>query len=348
MRHGGPTFIAFCLTLLTLGATAGPQVGPPFKSQTDVIEVDAAVTGRDGDPVEGLTRDDFSVEEDGHPVAVSAFAEIDADRATSAGDGRFVVVLLDARFLPATRVARMAADRMASHDVMAILSLTGSAAKTSTGKAAALEQLEQLENGARGQRFAARRRPLRGDVTQPERCDECSQGALNPNSADASRVTLPGTGVPTMLAPTTSGGPSQVLATIADVAHQLRAVHRRKTLVYIGNASALELSSANGMAGSWFDAVRGASRADVSVSVIDPNGTTGRPYNGARGFARETGGEAFVNRNDFESAVDRLWTDAGHYYVLGYAPPSSKKKRHDIRVRVNRPDVDVRARQTRE
>jgi hypothetical protein len=139
-----------------------------------------------------------------------------------------------------------------------------------------------------------------------------------------------------------------VLATIADVAKQLRAVHRRKTLVYIGNAAALDFSAANGMAGPWFDAVRSASRADVSVSVIDPNGTTGRPYDGARGFARETGGEAFVNRSDLQSAVDRLWSEAGHFYVLGYTPPGGKKKQHDIKVRVDRGDVDVHARQTRE
>jgi hypothetical protein len=68
----------------------------------------------------------------------------------------------------------------------------------------------------------------------------------------------------------------------------------------------------------------------------------------ARGFTRETGGEAFVNRGDFDSVVDRIWKDAGHFYVLGYAPPSAKKGRHSIRVRVDRPDVDVRARQTRE
>jgi VWFA-related protein len=347
MRHVGLTFIAL-FVLLSLGAIAGRQVVPPFTSHTDLIEVDAVVTDRDGDPVKTLQRGDFSVEEDGHPVAVSTFAEIDADRAASAGDGRFVVVLLDPRFIPATSVARMIVDRMAPHDVMAILSLSGSAGRTTTGKAAALEQLEQLERGARGQRIAARRRPLRGDVAQPEPCDDCSQRAVNPNSVGAGRVIVPGVGVPVSLAPTTSGGAASVLTTIADVANQLRSLHRRKTLVYLGNASALELSSAKGMTGPWFDAVRNASRADVSVSVIDPNGTTGRPYDGARGFARETGGEAFVNRNDCEGAVHRLWTDTGHYYVLGYTPPGAKKRRHSIRVRVDRPDVDVRARQTRE
>ena len=341
----------FALVVLPLACVVVPaaQIVPSFKSQTDLIDVDAVVTDSHGDPIQGLERSDFVVEEDGHPVAVSTFAEIDADQATSAGDGRFIVLLFDPRFIRAENVARMIVDRTASHDVMALLSLTGSAAKTATGKAAALEQLDQLERTARVATSPAGRRALRGGGAQPgQPCEGCGQTADNADSPDASRVILPESRVPARLGPMISGKPSQVLTMIADVANQLRAVHRRKTLVYIGNASALELSLTKGMTGPWFDAVRSATRADVSVSVIDPNGLTGWPYDGARGFTRETGGEAFVNRNDLDSAVDQLWTEAGHFYVLGYAPPSSKKKRHDIRVRVDRPGVDVRARQTRE
>jgi VWFA-related protein len=258
------------------------------------------------------------------------------------------VLLFDARFIRAKTVARMIVDRTASHDVMALLSLTGSAAKTATGKAAALEQLDQLERTARVATSPAGRRALRSGGAQPgEPCEGCGQTAANADSPDASRVIMPESKVPASLGLMPSGEPSLVLTMIADVANQLRAIHRRKTLVYIGNASALELSLTKGMTGRWFDAVRSASRADVSVSVIDPNGTTGRPYDGARGFTHETGGEAFVNRNDLDSAVDQLWTEAGHFYVLGYAPPNSNKKRHDIRVRVDRPDVNVRARQQR-
>ena len=341
-------FLVLVVLPLALVAVPAAQIVPSFKSHTELIDVDAVVTDSHGDPVQALDRSDFIVEEDGHPVAISTFAEIDADRATSAGDGRFIVLLFDPRFIRAKTVARMIVDRTASHDVMALLSLTGSAAKTATGKAAALEQLDQLERTARVATSPAGRRALRsGGPQQGEPCEGCGRTAANADSPDASRVILPESRVPASLGPMTSGGRSQVLTMIGDVANQLRAVHRRKTLVYIGNASALELSLTKGMTGPWFDAVRNASRADVSVSVIDPNGTTGRPYDGARGFARETGGEAFVNLNDLDSAVDRLWTEAGHYYVLGYAPLNSSKKRHEIRVRVDRPDLNVRARQQR-
>jgi hypothetical protein len=236
--------------------------------------------------------------------------------------------------------------------VMAVLSTTGSAGRTTTDKATVLEQLSQLEHGTRRVPSAAARRSLPGGVSSPADCIECPPPPLNPNSPDASRVLLPGSRPPASLAPDVSGTRSpRVLDMIGDVSKQLKTVHRRKTLVYIGNPSALELTSAKAMAGNagaWFEAVRDASRADVSVSVIDPSGPVGTPYDGAHGFARETGGEAFVNRSDLASVVDRIWRNAGHFYVLGYVPPSAKKGRHSIRVRVDRPDVDVRARQSRE
>lgn len=72
-----------------------------------------------------------------------------------------------------------------------------------------------------------------------------------------------------------------------------------------------------------------------------------RSCDGARGFAHETGGEAFVNPSDLESVVDRIWRDASHFYVLGCAPPSAKKGRRNIRVHVTRQDLDVHARETR-
>ena len=253
--------LALVVLPLACVAVTASQIVPPFKSQTDLVDVDAVVTDGRGDPVQGLDRSDFVVEEDGHPIAISTFAEVDADRATSAGDGRFIVLLFDPRFIRAKAVARMIVDRTASHDVMALLSLTGSAAKTATGRAAALEQLDQLERTARTVTSPAGRRALRSGGPQPgEPCEGCGQSAASADSPDASRVILPESRVPASLGPMTSGERSQVLTMIGDLANQLRAVHRRKTLVYIGNASALELSLTKGMTGPWFDAVRSLAR----------------------------------------------------------------------------------------
>jgi len=341
-------FLALVLLPVALVAVPAAQIVPSFKSQTDLVDVDVVVTDSRGDPVQALDRSHFVVEEDGRPVAISTFAEVDADRATSTGDGRFIVLLIAPRFVRTGPIARMIVDRMTPHDVMAILSTTGSAGRTTTDKAAVVEQLSRLERDTRRVPSAAARRSLPGGASSPVDCIECAQSPLNPDSPDASRALLPAPRPPASLSPGASGArSSNVLEMIADVTKQLKTVRRRKMLVYVGNASALELRAGAGYAGLWFDAVGSASRAEVEVSVIDPDGPTGRPFDGARGFARETGGEAFVNRSDLDGVVDRIWRDAGHYYVLGYAPPSAKKARHTMRVRLDRQELNVRARQQR-
>jgi Ca-activated chloride channel family protein len=50
---------------------------PQFTSGVNVVEVYAAVVGKDGKPVTGLTREDFTVLEDGQPQNISTFTEGD-------------------------------------------------------------------------------------------------------------------------------------------------------------------------------------------------------------------------------------------------------------------------------
>jgi Ca-activated chloride channel homolog len=59
---------------LTASVAAGPG---QFSSGVNLVEVYAAVVDRDGRPVTGLTRDDFSLLEDGRPQTLNAFAEGD-------------------------------------------------------------------------------------------------------------------------------------------------------------------------------------------------------------------------------------------------------------------------------
>src|SRR4029077_1072211 len=74
----------------------------------------------------------------------------------------------------------------------------------------------------------------------------------------------------------------------------------------------------------WTDAVRAAAAANVSVYVIDPYGLRNEADSRATGFARETGGQAFVN-NFFERAVDRIWRESGSYYLLGFDAANAGK-----------------------
>lgn len=111
-----------------------------------------------------------------------------------------------------------------------------------------------------------------------------------------------------------------------------------------------------------FDA---ANRANTSIYTLDPRGMTPFAFDigmnvGAdrdREFLRETtdslrimsgetGGRAIVARNDFLAGLRQMLQDSSSYYLIGYnstrAPTDGKF--HEIRVRVKRPGLDVRAR----
>ena len=65
-----------------------------------------------------------------------------------------------------------------------------------------------------------------------------------------------------------------------------------------------------------------------------------------RTLAEETDGRAIINRNDLLPGLRQIVRDSSFYYLLGYnssqAPTDGKF--HDIKVRVKRRNVDVRAR----
>ena len=68
--------------------------------------------------------------------------------------------------------------------------------------------------------------------------------------------------------------------------------------------------------------------------------------NGSSGFARETGGHAFRNTNDYNGAVDRIMRDSWSYYVITVADPPVRltSDLRELDVRLGRRGVTVRAR----
>ena len=124
------------------------------------------------------------------------------------------------------------------------------------------------------------------------------------------------------------------------------------------------------------DAIGAAQRANVSIYAVDARGLMQAPSEainvtrlstdpGVRagsqtGFqnevllaqesliamAEETGGLAIVSTNDIAGGLDRIVRENSTYYVLGYAtdPDKAPGEFRKIEVRVNRPDVRVKAR----
>ena len=113
------------------------------------------------------------------------------------------------------------------------------------------------------------------------------------------------------------------------------------------------------------DVTTDANRNNVSLYMLDPRGLAGFEYDINEGvgltadadslratqdslrlMADETDGRAIVNRNDLGSGLTQMMRDASAYYLLGYSSQAAPTdgRFHQIRVRVRRPGIEVRAR----
>lgn len=146
-----------------------------------------------------------------------------------------------------------------------------------------------------------------------------------------------------------------VLRRLESIARQLTELSDdRKTIVGIGAGwvfdTPLPPPGVHDLRREWVASMRAMAGAKASLYVIDPAGiTTNRSIGGSAGssgFARETGGHAFLSTNDLKGAATRIWSEAGTYYVLAMANPPVQRTAdlREVEVRVLRPGVTVRAR----
>ena len=81
--------------LLIFGASGGARTQQPtFPSGVELVTVDVVVFDRQGKPVEGLTRDDFVIREDGQPQKVAAFEAVSLLQTTAPPSRRLRVTEL--------------------------------------------------------------------------------------------------------------------------------------------------------------------------------------------------------------------------------------------------------------
>ena len=96
---------------------------------------------------------------------------------------------------------------------------------------------------------------------------------------------------------------------------------------------------------------RGLAVSEFDVSDGNVNPTTDRAYltqtmDTLRTLAVETDGRAIVNRNDLVGGMRQIVRDVSAYYLLGYnsTHTAADGKFHEIKVRVKRPGIQIRAR----
>jgi VWFA-related protein len=144
----------------------------------------------------------------------------------------------------------------------------------------------------------------------------------------------------------------QVLKTVTSISRSLsEAGDQRKTIVAIGSGWLLDRplpppSAGRELIPEWIEAMKAASRANVNYYVIDPAGLgSTQADSGHSGFARETGGQAFISTNDLLGAADRIMRESANYYLIGVGnPPVGGTGLRELEVKSLRRGVTVRAR----
>jgi VWFA-related protein len=354
-----------------------------FRVEVDYVEADAYVTDAQGNPVNDLKLEDFEVLEDGRPQKVTSFSlvnipveraerplfatqPVEQDVQTNANiEGRIYLIVLDDLHTQFTQTPRVKAamrrffERNFGTNDLAAIVFTGrssgsqdftnnprllmAAVDRFVGRKLRSATLERLDN--------IRTNPATGGL-QPGDDNQQMERSFNARNA---------------------------MGSIRRLAEFMAGVRgRRKALMLVGEGVDYDIHEAVGLAGSTasavlldtHDAIASASRGNVSIYAIDPRGlTTGDEdlitqsstmpeqgvglnslqnelrlsQNSLRVLAANTGGFAALNRNDFDSAFERLVQENSQYYLLGYYSSNSRRdgRYRKIEVRVKRPGLRV-------
>jgi VWFA-related protein len=351
--------VTACLLLIavtTLAPAARAQAQPPasppppqptFRTGVGVVRVDVTVSGPKDQPVDGLTADDFEVQEDGAPQVIQSLqfvrrsgtrpegddTSLDIRSASHAAaeaardDVRLLVIFVDdyhLRFGPQFdyRLKRMLRGfieaEMRETDLFAVmapltpmddLGLTRS-------KHDVIERIDQVQGRL-------------GGFVPPRSALEESQMYLQ--GGDRMRVRAEVT-----------------LSALQSLAHHLGAMGEgRKSVLFISEGP-IASSDVADMYHRLREVVTAANRSNVTIHTLDP-----RALGESRGtsfvndtLSGETGGRRLAQSNDYSKGLRAVMADASAYYLIGYSPTRQvwDGKFHEIAVRVRRKGVRVLAR----
>ena len=346
--------------ILSLSAQSGQAPQEPattFRAGVDVVQLDISVLDKNRHPVKGLTAADFTVLEDGKPQSIVAFAPVDipgpvippvawmrdvpSDVVTNdLTVRRIVVIMIDDADMPfdpgiskfAKQIGRAVVDQLGPNDLAAVtFTFKGQQENVTSDRRHLLAAIDSLVPHPSGPTLAAHH---------------------TAESGSASVVTWSGP-------PPCSyrGDYGCVVEALVHAANALLAAPQgRKTLVFIStgppfNPSMANLESADEIhgIGVLFSALH---RANVTVYAVDPSGLTvadgiiAQRLDNLRMFSEDTGGRAILATNTPWDDVPQIFQENSSYYLLGFQSTNPKSDGHfrNIKVKVNRPDLEVRTR----
>lgn len=339
---------ALSAALATGRATPGEQT--TFRTSANIVMLDVSVLDAQGQPVRGLTVDDFTVLEGRQSRPIVAFAavevptwtagtapwthEVGPDIASNRIDAqRVVVILMDdcaTRWDPgvmrdAKAIAAAVIDQLGPVDLAAVV---------------------HVLNQKAGQEFTVDRALLRAAVER-----FVPSGGAAPESRFVASSPSGGLVVASRPPGPSAGcrrdGVASALENVGRILYSWPGARKTVVLVSPGlQSSGIEDRLTEAFErGRMFAALQ---RANVNVYQFDPHGlqtTRDVLFSDFGTFAENTGGRAVTNTNAPAALVPQMFRENSSYYLLGLRADDSRDGQfHRINVNVNRSGVHVRAR----
>jgi VWFA-related protein len=334
------------LFLIAAGSALAQQpIGSgTIQSETRLVLVDTTVLDKKGNPVRGLAQGDFKVFEDGKEQPITAFSAESGD-APDTSRKRYLVLFFDDSVPSAGQTfVRQAATKfidanVAPNRLMAIAEYNGSLVMT--------------------QNFTTD-------------ADLLKKAVVNNRFSGSRNVTTTGVGA----AAQTSYSVRSALGALRSLAKGLSATPGRKTIVFVSagypatqdaideiNATIVECNRDNvalfpiaaalgEVGGNSFDADSGAAaapargRTNPRTTAAAEATTPATMQQSLFTLANGTGGYVIANTNDVLGGMEKIGKEQEDYYLLGYTPAKDAAPGvcHNLKVKVDRPGITVRAR----
>jgi len=378
------------LPLCAQGQQAAPNSGQDagyiLKSESDLVLTNVVVRdAKTGEPVLGLTQNDFTILENGKAEKISSFdfESVDmakplneatisglaaATRATGTSGGvrpedlrnhRLIVFFFDLTSMQPEDLDRSVTaakdfldKKLQPADLVALVSLdTGlKVDQDFTSDKQLLMGKVGTYNGTEGSAFA------QGATANSNQVEDAS--GYTPDESEYNDINT-----------------DRELYALRAIAKSLEGINQKKSLLYFSGG--LSRDGIENQA-SLRAAVNAAVRANLSIYSLDTRGlqaisplgdASTASLRGTGGFnggaiqnnlnanfasqetlttlSADTGGKAFLDSNDFAPAFAQIQRDSSAYYVLGFHPsnPARDGKYRKLQVKVNRPAVKLEYRQ---
>ena len=339
---GGAIVLVAHLVLSAHTPTQTPQQPPPvFRTGASLVRVDVTVTDHHGEPVTTLTASDFDVSEDGAPQTVDTFKLVSADGRQTEDDDTSLEI----------RSPEHAAAEAARDEVRVFLIFWD---EYHIGRFASAIQarkaLGEFVSSAFGPTdLVALMNPLlptdairwtrnRTDLAQAVQKLEGRSHVYLPTRSVLEEAQLQRRDVERLRSEVT-------ISAMKSAASYLGGLREgRKAIIFVSEG--LPWLDRGDESSLLPDLVRTANDNNTAIYTLDPRGLGFGVADALWMLAENTGASAFVNTNAPARALRQVVTDASAFYLLGYASTKSPAdgKFHQIKVRVKRPGLDVRAR----